>query len=83
MAGASYDASACFLIACPHCGGAVDVPRNQVNCRIFRHGCDRRGVPLPPHASRRACAAQADPRFGCGRPFTFDGVNPPRPCDYI
>ena len=32
---------------CPHpgCGGMVEVPPNQLNCKIFRHGIYKTTIP--------------------------------------
>ena len=32
------EADACYVFECPNCESLVQVERNQVNCRIFRHG---------------------------------------------
>ena len=31
-------ADSCYVFECPNCASLVQVERNQVNCRIFRHG---------------------------------------------
>ena len=33
---------------CPHheCGGMVEVPPNQLNCKIFRHGIYKKTIAL-------------------------------------
>jgi hypothetical protein len=66
-----------FLFACPHCGGAVEVSRADLNCRVFRHGTNViSGHPINPHTSEAECEqlrASGQVR-GCARPFLFDGV---------
>ena len=67
---------------CPHCGGLIEVEKNQVNCGIFRHGlvkATRRQ--LNPHASQRKCKEQAV--YGCGKPFRFSPLGGAQKCGYI
>jgi hypothetical protein len=65
-----------YAFMCPHCTGAVIVPPNMVNCKIFRHGIYKSScLPINPHASKAEC----DRLFreglieGCGKPFRFTG----------
>ena len=65
----------CWLIDCPHCGGAVIVPKSEVASNGFRHGVlkDRSGQ-VPPHASKATVDAllAAHAIWGCGQPFHID-----------
>ena len=75
-----------IAVQCPHCVADnkedwecwIEVDRNEINCKIFRHGCMRipyvqRGiiVPIPPHASKVTCDAMAAQGaiIGCGKPY--------------
>lgn len=75
-----------FVFACPHCGLQILVPRNGVNCRIFRHGAYKAtpSVGIPPHAPKAECdrLAAAGLIYGCGKPFRFDGTTA-TVCDYV
>ena len=66
-----------FIISCPHCDGMVSIPRDGVNCGVFRHGTFiADGAQIPPHAPKAECdrAAEEGLIYGCGKPFCFDGV---------
>lgn len=67
-----------YLFACPHCQGAVEVRKDQLNCMVFRHATlIATGAPINPHASKEECErliAEGKIR-GCGKPFRFDGGN--------
>ena len=73
-------------VQCPHCVADgkddwqtwIEVDRNELNCRIFRHGCLRQPyekhgqmVPIPPHAPKAVCdqLAATGQIIGCGRPY--------------
>jgi len=76
-----------LAVQCPHCVAAkkedwqtwIEVDRNELNCRIFRHGClrqpyEQRGqmVPIPPHAPKAVCdqlAAAGQIVGGCCKPY--------------
>lgn len=65
-----------YTFACPHCELLVQVQRNEINCRIFRHGVFiSNQIPIPPHATQAQCHAFAvsPDVVGCCRPFSFDG----------
>ena len=69
----SNDSDECFhQVSCPHCNGTVLIHRNEVNCRIFRHGVfHATGQPIPPHAPREECDRFVEQGviYGCGKPF--------------
>jgi len=75
-----------YDIACPHCGGPVQVPRDGINCQIFRHGVYKTnpGLAIPPHAPKAECDRLVAEGliYGCGRPFRFDGATV-AVCDYV
>lgn len=61
-----------FEVTCPHCHGTVIIQKNEVNCRIFRHGVYKvNNEPVPPHAPKVECDRLVEQSliFGCGRPF--------------
>lgn len=67
----------CWLIDCPHCGGAVLMARepDEIRCGVFRHGVykDHSGQ-IDPHASRETVQTLLDAGavWGCGQPFSVD-----------
>ena len=75
-----------YVFACPHCGLQVQVPRDGLNCQIFRHGAYRANpdVGIPPHAPKAECDRLVAEGLivGCGKPFRFDGVTA-TVCDYV
>ena len=72
-----------WIIKCPNCSEYIEVL--ELNCKIFRHAFyrDFRGQ-VAPHTSREELERLLNNNdiFGCGKPFTFDGVNAII-CDYI
>jgi len=63
-----------FRFLCPHCDGQVEVEKQQVRCRIFRHATLKlSGRQLDPHAPRGQCEAMhaAGLVHGCAKPFMF------------
>jgi hypothetical protein len=76
-----------YVFDCPHCGMVVQVPRDGLNCQIFRLGVFRSNPDeqIPPHASRAECERllQEGLIYGCGRPFIYRGGATAQICDYI
>jgi len=75
-----YDGIYTFL--CPHCNLVVAVEKNEVNCRIFRHGNyithrDQTGRPIGygesinPHTPKHICdeLVSRNQIIGCGKPL--------------
>lgn len=65
-----------YLVRCPHCDGTFDVRKDQINCKIFRHGFYMtNGKHIDPHAPKETCdkLIAEGKIYGCGGPFTFDG----------
>lgn len=74
-----------YLVRCPHCDGTFDVRKDQINCKIFRHGFYvKNGKHIDPHAPKATCdkLIAEGKIYGCGGPFTFDGKIV-KICDYI
>ena len=61
-----------FIFTCPHCDDKIIVAKNELNCRIFRHGILRsNGQQINPHSPKELCDFYvANERiYGCGKPF--------------
>ena len=74
-----------FIIECPWCFGTVEVERDQINCKIFRHGAlKQNGQQINQHLPETQCIElkRLDLIWGCGKPFIFDGSVVVR-CGYI
>ena len=75
-----------YLLECPWCNGMVQVPVDQMNCRIFRHATNSKtGEPINPHLSKSECDAlvAAKAVHGCAKPFRVFKDNTVEKCDYI
>ena len=81
----------CYVFNCPHCDNLIQVEKNQVNCKIFRHGqYKHNGEQLPPHSSKQLCdeLLASGTIHGCGKPFKLvpdeQGIiTTVEICDYI
>jgi len=65
-----------YIFTCPHCEGTIIVNRNELNCRIFRHGIFRHsGEQMNPHSPKEECdrLAAENQIIGCGKPFLVEG----------
>ena len=74
-----------YFIKCPHCEGTVQISKNEINCKIFRHGVYKKNnKQINPHLPRKECEQliKNDEIHGCGKPFRFDGKTA-EVCDYI
>ncbi len=77
-----------FLFECPHCSCLILVAKDEVNCRIFRHGTYKStGCQMEPHTPKAECDRlfETGEIWGCGKPFHMIG-NDKRfveICDYI
>jgi len=61
-----------YVFKCPHCQQYVQVHKNEINCRIFRHAVYKNNmVPISPHASKDQCdnLVATDQVYGCAKPF--------------
>ena len=77
-----------YHLVCPHCSGCILVHKNELNCRIFRHGVFLNGEPIPPHASQEECErlVSMNQIQGCGKPFQVVREGETEiavPCGYI
>jgi len=76
-----------YYFLCPHedCGLLIEVPKNEINCKIFRHAVYKDNLkPIHPHSDKITCEGlkNSNKVFGCGKPFIFDGEKVEK-CDYI
>jgi hypothetical protein len=78
-----YGDNIMWIVKCPHCDEYIEIL--ELGCRIFRHAyyIDFRGQ-VNQHASKEELEKllNSNDIFGCGKPFTFDGINV-GVCDYI
>ena len=85
-----------YELTCPHCNGGIIVEKNQLYCRIFRHGVYKANMQqMNPHMPKQECERliQSNQIVGCGKPFrVVNGPNVNGPngiekvavvCDYI
>ena len=90
--------SSMYVFECPHCSLLIEVPVNQLNCRIFRHGGTSTFKPIKPHAVKGRYVAMAPDYtrrewppvpgqiYGCGQPFRIvnhTGSLTAVPCGWI
>lgn len=78
-----------YVFNCPHCDMYVQVPINQVNCKIFRHAVYKKNfIPINPHMSKYECDRLLNTHqiYGCTGPFKLTFVSDKiyaEICDYI
>lgn len=81
----------CYVFSCPHCELSIQVPENEINCQIFRHGTMKNtGFQVNPHAPKAHCERLVAKElvYGCCKPFKiFRGesgsIDYVDICDYI
>ena len=58
-----------YVVPCPYCDGYIQVPRDQMNCHIFRHDDS-----VGPHAkfAEIVTEKEAGRLKGCGGPFKVE-----------
>jgi hypothetical protein len=65
-----------YFVTCPHCDGLIEVPFNQLNCKIFIHGTYiKNHQQVNPHLSKNECEylIKNNLVYGCCKPLYFDG----------
>ena len=78
-----------YFFQCPNCEGDIIVEKNQLNCKIFRHGIYKKNYKqVDPHLSYEKCKEliENDNVIGCCKPFQIyskDNKLFVRTCDYI
>jgi len=81
--------SSFYQFNCPHCDQTIEVPKKQLNCKIFRCGVlISNGKPIGPHTKKPECDRLKERNliYGCGKPFKFitkNGINSIEICGYI
>lgn len=78
-----------IIVACPHCDEFVLIHKNEINCKIFRHGVYRNTLKqINPHLDKASCDIlfEKEKIFGCGKPFCLEYTHKvweAKKCDYI
>jgi len=79
-----------YICECPHCNNGFIVHRNELNCRIFRHGIYKHNLQqMNPHESKEVCDTLIinNSIIGCGKPIKICQINKNKwkleICDYI
>ena len=75
-----------LIIYCPHCEGCMIIHKNEINCRIFRHGVLKsNNKQMNPHERKKTCDMLKTKGLihGCGKPFKLNKKNIPVICEYI
>tara|TARA_Y100000816_G_C25923381_1_gene481511 strand:- start:6 stop:242 length:237 start_codon:yes stop_codon:yes gene_type:complete len=74
-----------IIVNCPNCGDYIQIFKNEINCKIFRHGILKSsGKQINPHLKKSLCDKLLNEGkiYGCGKPFMLKhdiAVT----CDYI
>jgi len=77
-----------FIINCPHCDQIIQIFKNELNCKIFRHGVYKDTLKqIDPHLPKYDCDYLYNNGmiFGCGKPFLVELNNnnlEAKECDY-
>jgi hypothetical protein len=65
-----------YIYPCPHCMLYIQVHKDNINCKIFRHATYKKnasevGQQLNPHASKAECDKLASEGlvYGCAKPY--------------
>ena len=80
-----------YIFECPQCNLLIQVKRNEINCKIFRHAILKSSnQQINPHSSKDYCEELItnDLVYGCAKPFCIkvDKNNVPiyvESCGYI
>jgi len=75
-----------LYLPCPHCQQLIEIPLQETNCRIYRHGVlKQNGLQINPHCPKHVCEhlVRHGLIYGCGKPFRINSKNELEPCDYI
>lgn len=78
-----------YFFSCPNCNGDIIVQKNELNCKIFRHGILKNNFKqVDPHLSFEKCKKllENDEVIGCCKPFRIIRSNNTfiaTICDYI
>ena len=61
-----------YIFPCPHCQVLIQVLRDQVNCKIFRHAYYKDSLrQIDPHTPKDLCdrLVKEGRVYGCAKPF--------------
>ena len=81
----SIENSNFIIIECPHCNLLIIIYKNELNCKIFRHGIYKNTLEqINPHLNKNECDYLYENNliFGCGKPFKIINFKAEK-CDYI
>jgi hypothetical protein len=75
---------------CPYCNLLVLLPKQEFNCKIYRHGILKSNMKqIDPHLNKEACdrLTREGLIYGCGKPFKITHIINEKykieKCDYI
>ena len=60
------------LVLCPHCHMYIIIMKEEINCKIFRHGVLKaNNQQIDPHLKKEECDRLANDNliYGCGKPY--------------
>lgn len=77
-----------LIYECPHCKCLILTEKNQINCKIFRHGMYKNFQQINPHMTKQKCDFLVKHKkiYGCGKPYQLYLENEEwkaKMCDYI
>lgn len=75
-----------IIVNCPHCEDIIIIYKNEINCKIFRHGIYKNSKKqIDPHLSESKCKSLVKSKkvYGCCKPFKLNHLNNAEICDYI
>ena len=61
-----------IIVKCPHCSDEVILFKNEINCKIYRHGVYKENLKqIDPHMNKEGCDHLVNNNliYGCGKPF--------------
>ncbi len=76
-------------ICCPNCNEYIIINKNELNCKIFRHGVYKHNyIQIDPHLNKNECdrLKKENLIYGCGKPFQIKEIENKLvslKCDYI
>lgn len=84
-----------YNFQCPHCNHQIQVHKNDLNCKIFRHAVYKHNMQqISPHMPKILCERliMNEQVYGCAKPFQLVRIQDSREnqesyevhmCDYI
>jgi len=74
-----------YILECPNCKNLIQIFKNEVNCKIFRHAVYKNNnEPINPHSGKQNIEElkRKDLIYGCGIPLKLEDKKLVI-CDYI